>query len=185
LAELEAGVEAIFRLAPAGDWSGVTEQVNAMTEAWYAHGEEVSLAGAPQATLNSLDASLFDLSAAATAQDGNATLQAANLVSAAVADLYDVYLPPPSGDLRRLAMIERQLWLDATSGNAEVIEGDFAQLQAIWERIAPHIRREGGEAFADQFEASLTAQLQLIQANDPARLQAEIARGMELVTLLR
>jgi hypothetical protein len=183
--ELEAGVEAIFRLVPDGNWAEVSAQVNQMSAAWYAHGVEVSLAGAPQATLNGLDSSLSDLAGRASAQDANGTLQAANLVGAAVADLYDVYLPPPSGDLRRLAMIERQLWLDASGGDAQVIQGDYAQLQSIWDRIAPHIRNQGGDAFADQFEASLTAQAQLIQANDSDGLKGEIGRGLELVTLLR
>jgi hypothetical protein len=185
LPDLEAGVETIFALAPTGDWNAVAAEVDRMSQAWYAHGLEVSLAGATQSTLNWLDESLYNLANATAAQDETGTLQAANLVSAAVADLYDLYLPPPSGDLRRLAMLERQLWIDAALGDPKVIEGDYAQMRAIWDRIAPQIREEGGAAFADQFEASLAAQLGLIQANDPAGLRAEIGHGIELVTLLR
>jgi hypothetical protein len=185
LPELETGVETIFALAPSGDWQAVAAEVDRMSQAWYTHGLEVSLAGAAQVTLNWLDESLYNLGAAAAAQDETATLQAANLVSAAVADLYDIYLPPPSGDLRRLAMLERQLWLDAALGDPQVIQGDFDQMRAIWDRVAPRIREQGGVAFADQFETSLAAQQSLIQANDPAGLRAEIGRGMELVTLLR
>jgi hypothetical protein len=102
-----------------------------------------------------------------------------------VADLYDLYVPPASGDLRRLAMLERQVWLDAAAGDFQVIQGDFAQLQAIWERTAPQIRSQGGDAFADQFEASLAAQAEFIETNNALGLQAETSRGAQLVGLLR
>jgi hypothetical protein len=187
LLELDLGVEALFTHISAGDWQAAANEVERMTAAWYERGLEISLDGAPQASLNALDAALAETAALTAAQDTAGALQAANLASAAVADLYDLYLPPPSADLRRLAMIERQLWLDAGPAGAtpEVIAGDFAQLRAIWERIAPQIRAQGGDAFAEQFEASLAAQGQLIEANDAAGLLAEAGRGMELVGQLR
>lgn len=189
LLKLEAGVEAIFTQAPAGAWDEVEEQLNQMTATWYEHGAEVSAAGAPQATLNSLDAALTDLTAESAAHDKAGTLQAANLVSAAAADLYDVYVPPPSGDLRRMAMLERQVWLDAACGDAhaqaQVMQGDFAQLKAVWERIAPQIRRAGSVAFAVQFDASLAAQARFIAANDTAGLKEEADRGLQLAARLR
>jgi len=183
--DLEAGVDVLFVRIPAGEWEHASSTVEGMIDAWYVHGLEISLAGASQATLNSLDAALADLAGKTAAQDAAGALQAANLVSAYVADLYDLFLPTPSADLRRLTMIERQLWLDAAAGDPHVIQGDFAQLQAIWQRVVEPIRRDGGDAFADQFEASLAAQAQYIQANDAAGLLAETSRGMEMVRLLR
>jgi hypothetical protein len=183
--ELDAGVEAVFTQIPDGDWGHAAATVDGMTTAWYAHGVDVAMAGAPQATLNSIDAALADLAAQTAAQNADGALQSANLVSAAVADLYDLYLPPPTADLRRLTMLERQLWLDSAQSDPQVIQGDFAQLQSIWGRVADSIRQSGGEAFADQFEASLATQAQYAQANDTAGLRAEAGQGMRLVALLR
>lgn len=185
LADLEAGVDAIFRLAPAGQWNEVAAQVTRMTATWYARGGEISSAGAPQAALNSLDAALADLAAKSAAHDAPGTLQAANLVSAAIADLYDVYTPSPTSDLRRLAMLERQVWLDADRGDPQVMLGDFAQLKSIWRRTASRIRQEGGGAFADQFDASLAMQTKLVETHDTAAVKQELMRGWQLVALLR
>lgn len=71
------------------------------------------------------------------ARDVAGTLQAANDLSAAVADLFAVYNPATPADLSRLDALGRQVGLDVAAGDFGAASDSLAKTNAIWARLKP------------------------------------------------
>ena len=183
LATLEAQAEDIMDVAPGGSWEHVTADVAAMVNAWQAY-QTRAADEAPQPFRGALTAALDRLQKASAAKAAAGTLQAANDVSAAVADLFTVYRPATPTDLGRLDVLERQVVLDAGAKDSAAIADSLAKINAIWTRLKPVILAHNGSTAATQFENSLATQQKALDAGELSALTAEANDGLELIDVL-
>lgn len=184
LAAIEAQAEDIFDIAGGGSSKQVAGDVAAIARAWQVY--QASAAGdrVPQPFQAALAAAIDRLQKAAAAKDAAATLQAANDLSAAVADLLAVYHPATPADLSRLDVLGRQVLLDVAAADFSAAADSLAQSGAVWARLRPVILAHGGAAVAAQFESSLAAQQQALRQKSAAALTSEATNGLELVDAL-
>ena len=112
LTTIEALAEDIIDFVPSGDWSKVNSDISAIDKAWATYQPQAVKDGATQATQDLFSESMSSLKSAATSQDAIETMQAANNLSAAVVDMFDLYNPAIPTDIGRLDVLERQVILD-------------------------------------------------------------------------
>lgn len=183
LAAIEAQAEDIFDVAGGGS-KQVAADVAAIAGAWQIYQARAAGDRVPQPFQAALAAAIERLQKAAAAKDGAGTLQAANDLSAAVADLLAVYHPATPADLSRLDVLGRQVLLDVAATDFSAAADSLARSSAVWARLKPVILAHGGAAVAAQFESSLATQQQALRQKSAAALTSEATNGLELVDAL-
>lgn len=184
LQTIEAQAEDIIDIVPAGQWAKVTADVEAIAEAWSAYRPQAEDDGATQAVEESFDHSLADLQSLSAAQDAAGTLQAANNVSAAVVELFDLYHPAIPADIGRLDVLERQVILDVAEGDYARAADTLTQTRITWEKVKQSILDHNGQEAASDFDASLAIQESAVEAKDASKLTAEARNALELVDVM-
>jgi hypothetical protein len=112
------------------------------------------------------------------------TMQAANDLSAAVADLFTVYHPATPADLGRLDVLERQVALDVAANDFRAAADSLAKANAVWARLKGVILAHNGSDTATQFENRLTAQRTALDQKNASALATEASKSLELVDAL-
>lgn len=184
LMTIEGQAEDIMDFVPNGDWSKVSADIATIEQAWSAYQPHAVNDGATPALQDSFAQALSRLQSASTAQDALGTRQAANDVSAAVMDLFALYHPVVPTEIGRLDVLERQLMLDVEKQNFTAATDTLAKINMVWERVKPSVLAQNGQAVAGQFEASLAAQAEALQAQDATALTNEVNNGLEIVDAL-
>jgi hypothetical protein len=184
LQNIEAQAEDVIDSVPGGGWAQVKDDVAAITEAWRTYQAQASADGAPQAFQDALASAVDRLQQAASAKNATGALQAANGLSAAVVDLFNVYQPATPADLGRLDVLERQVVFDAAAGDLIAAIDSLAKVDAIWVRLKPSILAHKGAEVAARFDASLASQRAAWQNQNRSALTAEAKDGLELVDAL-
>jgi len=184
LSTIEAQAEDIIDVVPGGKWEQVATDVAAIAKAWQAYAAQVATDHAPQPFQEALTAALDDLQKSSAAKKAAGTMQAANDLSAAVADLFAVYHPARPADLGRLDVLERQVALDVAASDFEAAANSLATANAIWARLKPVIVAHKGTDAATQFETSLTAQQKALEQEDAKALTTEANNALALVDVL-
>jgi hypothetical protein len=184
LSTIEAQAEDIIDVVPGGDWGKVTGDVAAIAKAWQAYQTQAASDKVPQPFQEALTAALDRLQKAAAAKKAPDTLQAANDLSAAVADLFAVYHPARPSDVGRLDVLERQVVLDVAADDFGAAADSLAKINAVWARLKPVIVAHNGSDAATQFENSLTAQQKALDQEDAKALTTEANNGLALVDVL-
>lgn len=184
VAKIEAQAEDIADIAPGGYWDQVTTDVTAIKNALGAYQTQAANDKVPQAFLEAMTSAQTRLQSASADKDATSTLQAANDLSAAVADVSTVYASAMPADLGRLDVIGRQVALDAAAKRFTAAADDLARANAIWVRLKPEVLAHNGAEAAKQFEGSLSAQAAALQAQDAAALTDGANNALALVDTL-
>lgn len=124
------------------------------------------------------------LQTTAAVNDITGTMQAANDLSAAVIDLFDLYHPLIPTDIGRLDVLERQIILDITTNNFTAATDSLAKVKTVWERVKPSILAHNGNKVAKEFEIGLTAQSKALDSKNANALKNETQNGLEIVDAL-
>jgi hypothetical protein len=181
---IEEQAEDIFDFAPRNDWARISEDITKVQTAWNAWQQQASNSNANSAPQDALRRALARLETAATQHEQAATLQAANDLSAAVIDLFDLYQPTIPTDIGRLDVLGRQITLDVAAGDWTKAEETLTSTQAVWAQIKPSVLAHAGADAATQYETSLQQQAELLSAKAAVQLIAEANHGLELVDAL-
>lgn len=184
LATIEEQAEDIMDSVPNAQWSHVEADIVRIEEAWTAYQPQASSDGATQALQDMLSQALVRLKSTAILQDSLGTLQAANDLSAAVIDLFDLYQPVIPTDIGRLDVLERQIILDITNGDFNTATSRLARINTVWEQVKPSILAHHGQSVSEEFANSLARQDVALKAKDSAALTDEAQNGLEIVDTL-
>jgi hypothetical protein len=158
--------------------------VAAIAKAWQAYGTQATTVLVPQPFQETLTAALDRLQKSSAAKKAAGTMQAANDLSAAVADLFTVYHPATPADLGRFDVLERQVVLDVAASDFTAAADSLAKTNAIWARLKPIILARNGSDAATQFENSLSAQQIALDQKSASALTTEANKCLELVDVL-
>jgi hypothetical protein len=104
-----------------------------------------------------LDAAVYVLQYAATAQDPSRTMNTANLISALAGDLYEYYTPAIPPEIHRLTVLERQVVLDAADDNLVDVAAILGEARDLWHRVRPSVEAKTSVVYANQIEESLAS----------------------------
>lgn len=184
LMTLEAQAEDIIDFVPGGDWSKVNADISTIDKAWSAYQQQAVQDGETQALQDSFSQALSRLKSASTSQDAIGTMQAANDLSAAVIDIFDLYHPIVPTDVGRLDVLERQVILDVENQDFTLATDTLAKMNTVWERVKPSVITHNGNDVAVQFDKSLTTQAEALKAKDATALTSEAKNGLEIVDSL-
>jgi hypothetical protein len=124
------------------------------------------------------------LKSATTKLKSRATMQAANDVSAAVVELFDLYNPAIPVDIGRLDVIERQVILDTAAADFTAAGASLVRANEVWASVRPSVIAHNGSALATDFQNSLNAQQLALGSLDAAALTAEAQTALDLVDVL-
>lgn len=181
---IEEQAEDIFDFAPRGNWQRINEDITKVQTAW-TEWKQAAGTGNTIAALQDAFTRAFDhLQAAVADQDQADTLQAANDLSAAVIDLFDLYQPPIPTDIGRLDVLGRQIILDVAAGDWAKAEQTLASTNEVWSRAKASVLEHQGAEVAGQYDTSLQVQADLLKAKDDMKLTTEANNGLELVDAL-
>jgi len=178
---IEGQAEDIIDVVPNADWSGVNADISTIEAAWTGYQSQAAKDGAPQALQDSFAQALARLKSSSNAKDAAGTLQAANDLSAATVELFDLYHPVIPTDIGRLDILERQIILDVASQNFTAATDTLASINRVWEGVRPSVLAHDGKSVAEQFDQSLATQAEALKAKDTAALTDEAKNGLELV----
>jgi|SRR6185295_2485668 len=181
---MEGQAEDVVDAVPSGNWAKVDTDVAAVADAWATYRARATQEGATPILQDALTSALPRLQAASKAKDAIATMQAANDLSAAVIDLFDLYHPAVPTDIGRLDVLERQIVLDMAANNFAAATDTFAKVKTVWERVKPAVVAHNGVDVAAQFDAGLTAQATALSTQDATALTSEATHGLEIVDVL-
>jgi len=184
LQTIEGAAEDIIDFAPSGAWDKINADVTSIANAWKAYQRQAGKDAAPQSARDALSSALVKLQTASVAKDAVATMQAANDLSAAVIDLFDVYNPKIPADVGRLDVLERQVILDVAANNYDAAAASLAKVKSVWESVKPSVLESKGKDVAAQFETSITIQEEALTAKDGTTLTNEAKNGLEIVDAL-
>lgn len=184
LQSIEADSEDIIDVVPSGDWVSVEADVSSISGAWTEYLPRAAGDGAPRPLTDSLAAGLEHLQASASVQDVAGTMQAANDVSAAVIELFELYHPVVPPDIGRLDVLGRQVVLDAAANDLSAARETLVSQDEVWARVKLIALRQGGTKAAANFDDCLAAQHRALEGADVAALSNEASRGLEVVDVL-
>lgn len=161
----------IIDLAGAGDWPQVYAYVGDITDRWfdYKHPTVVPPSYPRRGgTLlyGDLDAALARLHEAARARDPFKTMWAANDVDAAAIDLMEYYHPRVPGALRRLAVLQRRILLEAWEGRTDTATDTLIAVRETWRHVRPLVVARSSEQVARAFDDNLAAQQEALDAGE-------------------
>lgn len=184
LSAIEADAEDVMDSVPTGNWQQIDKDASHMAAAWQDYLPQAGKDGAPADVQTAMQAALARLQTAVKAQATDATLQAANDISAAVVELFAIYKSDVPADIGRLDVLGRQLILDVTAGNWTKAAQTLDQTGAVWSKVKPSALAHKGERAATLYDASLAAQADWLKAKNAEKLTAEAQNGLELVDAL-
>lgn len=184
LQKMEAKAEDIIDIVPAGSWDSIATDVTTIRHAWKAYKPQASVDGATQAMTDALASAINRLKAAATKMKPPATMQAANDVSSAVIELFDLYNPTIPADIGRLDVIERQVVLDTAATDFAAAGDSLVRANDVWANVRPSVLAHNGSALATDFQNSLDAQQLALGSQNAAALTPEAQAALELVDAL-
>ena len=184
LTTIEGLTEDIIDFVPNGDWSKVNSDISAIDKAWATYQPQAVKDGATQATQDLFSESMSSLKSAATSQDAIETMQAANNLSTAVIDMFDLYNPAIPTDIGRLDVLERQVILDTANQNFAAAGNTLAKINSVWERVKPSVLEHNGQSVGEQFDNSLAIQISAQKSKDSKRITDEARKGLEIVDTL-
>jgi hypothetical protein len=180
---------------PTGDWPRVYALIQDINATWLDYRNQVFGVEVPHVAMtvrdnpsprkvyvDRLDAAVYVLQYAATAQDSSRTMNVANLISALAGDLFEYYTPTIPPDIHRLSVLERQVILDAADDNMADIPGILDQAQQTWRRIRPSVELKTNITYADQIEESLAGQQAALDNGDNEVLTSRAKKTLELLS---
>jgi hypothetical protein len=104
----------------------------------------------------------------------------ANAVSALMPEFYARFAGQATGAVLRLDYLDREAQLRSLAGNRARLPSIAAELASSWKSVRPRILAKGGTTEAHAFDHHVAA-LRRLAPGPPKALQAEAARGLELV----
>lgn len=122
----------IHQAAGSAGWAAVTTLVDTLRTAWNSY----QGTGVPPLVADGMDSALDTLTSAAASEQGQATQQAANELAYAVTDLRLRHEEPATADVERMAIMARQVQLDAAAEEQGFVTGDVRHLESLWGRIS-------------------------------------------------
>ena len=176
--------EDIIDFAPKGDWSKINSDISDIEKAWATYQPQAVKDGASQATQDLFSESMSSLKSAAASQDAIETMQAANNLSAALIDMFDLYNPAIPTDIGRLDVLERQVILDVANQNFTAAGDTLAKINSVWERVKPSVLEHNGQSVVEQFDNSLAIQNSAQKSKDAKIMTDEAKNGLEIVDAL-
>lgn len=184
LMTMQEKVKEIMDAAPESDWASVANDITAISKAWRAY-QKGFAKQTPLIFLNTLAAAFDRLKTAASAQDLTATMRASNELTAALADLFNIYNPSLPIDISRLDSLERRVLLDADSQNFVGAANALATLKLIWEHFEDSVRARDGADVAAQFDASLSTQTDDLSRQDASALTVDAQNALESIKAMK
>lgn len=131
LRSLTSGAEALFRAAPAGQWSAASTTVRDMTAAW----QIVRAGRLPKPIVPLLNRGVTALAHAVATRSVAGARQAAIDVARLALDLQLRYRPATEIDLARFDLWAAQLLVDAAANDAAAVNSDVFTLDYIRDRF--------------------------------------------------
>jgi hypothetical protein len=104
--------------------------------------------------------------------------QAANSVSRLMPAFYSRYHDPVPSAVLKLDYLDRQVQLDAQSGNRARLRQTVGRLEATWQQLRPKLVRAGGAAVARSYDGHVAA---LKRNASAASVKKEAVHGLDLV----
>jgi hypothetical protein len=184
LSTIEALAEDIIDFVPSGEWPKVNSDISAIEKAWVTYQPLAVKDGATQATQDFFSESLARLKSSAESQSATETMQAANNLSSAVVDMFDLYNPVIPADIGRLDVLERQIILDMANQDFTAAGEILVKINAVWESVKPSISEHNGQKVSEQFDNSLSTQMSAQKAQDSKGLTDEAKNALEIVDAL-
>jgi hypothetical protein len=179
---------------PTGDWPRVYALIQDINDTWLdfrnqVYGLEVPLVARPASSsisprstfVDRLDAAVYVLQYAATAQDSSRTMNTANLISALAGDLYEYYTPSIPPEIHRINVLERQVVLDAADDNLADIAVVLTQIREAWHQVRPSVETKSSIVFANQIEESIAGQQAAFDNGDNEVLTSRAKKTLEML----
>jgi hypothetical protein len=181
LDQLEAEAEDIGDQVPSGAWDQIANDVKTVTESWTAYRAQAAADGAPADLAAALTKAISELSTASAAKQGAATSQAANDVSAAVAELFGVYDIGRPVSIGRLDVIGRQIALDAAARDQSGVVAQIGRARSEWTTIEDDVKGHQGGDVAKKTDTTLDALTESADAGDFKTVTTQANALLELV----
>lgn len=158
LNSIEEATEDIIDIVPANRWNDIAKDVREIDSSWSSYQDRAVDDGADADLVARLTESLTNLRAAAGAQKGPETAQAANDVSAATVELFGLYKTGRPIDIGRLDVLGRQVVLDVERGDLGAASAEVTKVDSIWKGgLRDDVVAHQGRAVADRTDTVLTA----------------------------
>lgn len=139
-------------MVAAGSWGQASNDAAAAATAWQAY--QAGNNSVPKPLQDAPAAALARLQQTTAAKQTGATFQAANDLSAAVADLFMAYQPVLPADLGWLDVLDWQVRLDVAANDLTAAADSLARAGVVWAWVKPAVLAHKGADAAAQFEAS-------------------------------
>ena len=162
------------------NWTAVSKAEATMAKNWTDFKASSDGSKASADLRKAMDKALADLKTAVATKSELPARQAANDISKAVTDAFDLFPSKIPTDVGRLDYLERQVVIDADSGKWPAVETDLSQTMEVFQRVKPGLVAAGGAKQAASFEASLAKQKTLAATKDKAII-TEANTALELV----
>jgi hypothetical protein len=108
----------------------------------------------------------------------------ANQVSALMPEFFAHYASPIPPAVQSLDYLDREAQLRSRAGDETSVAAAVDDLSSTWTVLRPDVIKAGGAKVAARFSRHVAAMRRLAKGSDAAALQAEAARGLELVDAL-
>ncbi|MGH2677989.1 MAG: hypothetical protein ACRDHB_06485, partial [Actinomycetota bacterium] len=176
LTTLSVGAGEAFEAAGSSRWPQASVTLEAMTSAW----AEFTTGEVPRMIEPRMTHDLRLLAAAVNARSVERTRQAAIDVGQWALDLQLRHRPPTEVDVARFDLWLAQLALDAESGDAAAVNGDFFTLDYIRDRILPTLESSSATRINTQLEelSGAVGEEDLDAAADSAELLRRTLAGL-------
>jgi hypothetical protein len=194
LQQIDRKATDIVVTVPTGDWPRVYALVQDVNETWLDYRNQVYGLEVPQVAqpsgqtvtpqrvyVDRIDAAVYVLQYAATAQDSSRTMGMANLISALAGDLFEYYTPTIPPEVHKLAVLERQVILDAADNNLVDISFILSQARDAWHNVRPSVEAKTSVVYANQIEESLAGQQTALDNGDIEVLTSRAKKTLELL----
>ncbi len=194
LQQLDRKATDVVVTVPTGDWPRVYALVQDINQTWLDYRNQVYGQEAPQVVrapegttspknvlVDRIDAAIYVLQYAATAQDPSRTMNTANLISSLTGDLYEYYTPAIPPGIHRLNVLQRQIVLDAADDNLADVAVILDQSREVWRKVRPAVEAKTSVVYASQIEENLAAQQDALDDEDCEILTAKAKKNLELL----
>ena len=182
LGRVESGAEDIIDYARQGERAKVVATARSLRRtAGRRAAADLHGAGVPAAGIAALlDRARLLQSVAARAEFARVSL-AANQISALMPEFYARFEDPVPSDVLKLDYLDREAQLRSAAGDWASVPPAVNELSSTWKTLRPDVIAAGGRRVAARFTRHVAAMRRLARGSDRQALEAEAARGLELV----
>jgi len=184
LEALEQEAEEVLVLADKEEWPKVAQKIDTISATWKEYLPQVPAPESGSEKIEAVQQRIETLRADAQQKERMGTMQAANDLSGAVLDLYELYNPAVPVGLERLDTAERQVLLDMESGKAEKAKVAVEKSQGYWDQLKSAVTYRGGEDLAEKFQVSLALQRDYVDSGKQDLLSAEVQNSLEIIDMI-